>query len=130
MDNEKIVEKVAEHDVRIGVLERDHAQLETDVKKLSDMNVSIHDMLGEMKAMRIETNGKIDTLDTKFENLTTDVKQVKTGLSEVSNKVTELETVPDKKDAKLFNDIKYKILWIIIAGAVGFLLAQAFPQIF
>jgi archaellum component FlaC len=94
------------------------------------MNVSIHDMLGEMKAMRIETNGKIDTLDTKFENLTTDVKQVKTGLSEVSNKVTELETVPDKKDAKLFNDIKYKILWIIIAGAVGFLLAQAFPQIF
>jgi chaperonin cofactor prefoldin len=130
MDNEKIVEKVAEHDVRIGVLERNHAQLETDVKKLSDMNVSIHDMLGEMKAMRIETNGKIDTLDTKFENLTTDVKQVKTGLSEVSNKVTELEAVPDKKDAKLFNDIKYKILWIIIAGAVGFLLAQAFPQIF
>lgn len=130
MDNEKIVEKVAEHDVRIGVLERDHAQLETDVKKLSDMNVSIHDMLGEMKAMRIETNGKIDTLDNKFENLTTDVKQVKTGLSEVSSKVTELETVPDKKDAKLFNDIKYKIMWIVIAGVVGFLLAQIFPQIF
>lgn len=130
MDSEKIVEKVAEHDVRIGVLEKDQVSLENDVKKLSDMNVSIHDMLGEMKAMRIETNGKIDTLDNKFENLTTDVKQVKTGLSEVSNKVTELETVPDKKDAKLFNDIKYKILWIIIAGAVGFLLAQAFPQIF
>lgn len=130
MDNEVLAQKVTEHDVRIGVLEKGQSELKTEVKTLQDMNVSMHDMLGEMKAMRIDTNAKIDSLDGKFDGLAENVTKVQKGLSEVDDKVTALESKPDKEEAKSYKAIKSMILTAFLAGIIGFILAQLFPNIF
>lgn len=130
MDNEVLAQKVTEHDVRIDVLEKGHAELKTEVKTLQDMNVSMHDMLGEMKAMRIDTNAKIDSLDGKFDGLAENVTKVQKGLSEVDDKVTALEAKPDKEEAKSYKAIKNMIITAFLAGIIGFILAQLFPTIF
>ena len=130
MDNEVLAQKVTEHDVRIDVFEKGHAELKTEVKTLQDMNVSMHDMLGEMKAMRIDTNAKIDSLDGKFGGLAENVNKVQKGLSEVDDKVTALEAKPDKEEAKSYKAIKNMIITAFLAGIIGFILAQLFPNIF
>lgn len=130
MDNEVLAQKVTEHDVRIDVLEKGHTELKKEVKTLQDMNVSMHDMLGEMKAMRIDTNAKIDSLDGKFDGLAENVTKVQKGLSEVDDKVTALEAKPDKEEAKSYKAIKNMIITAFLAGIIGFILAQLFPNIF
>ena len=48
----------------------------------------------------------------------------------LSDKVTTLENRPALETKKRWDSIYEKLLWLFIAGIVGFLLAQVLPGVF
>ena len=58
------------------------------------------------------------------------IQDNKTHLEGLQNKVTTLENRPALETKKRWDSIYEKLLWLFIAGIVGFLLAQVLPGVF
>lgn len=134
MDNEMITQKVAEHEVRLNILEQTQKEIKSEVNNMHQMTEDIHVMAVEMKNLREDTNNKIDDLKSDTNNqihgLKEDIKQVNTEVNKMSNEITDIKNAPDKETAHSFKEIRSKAIWLIVSLILGFLLAQAFPNIF
>ncbi len=123
MTNEAIVQKITEHDQRLTTVEKDQDEMKSELKELKEISNNTNMLAVEMKHMR-------ETTDTQLANLNTSVAEVKSGQNNLSKELTDLKNAKDKETAQAAR----KILWIavgaIASGCIGFLLAQAFPNIF
>lgn len=119
MNNEQIVQKVTEHEMRLDNLENEHKDLKAKVDDIHDIATSVKIMANDI------TYIKTDIAEVKE-----DQKDTKKWQKDFSEKLSEVETAPMKETAQQAKDLRSKIIWLILAGVIGFLLAQAFPNIF
>ena len=87
----------------------------------------------ETKAMQITlvklANG-VENMGNQLMDVKEDIQDVKRGQNELSDKVTTLENKPAQETKKRLDSVSEKIIWLVVSGVVGFLLAQILPNIF
>ena len=112
--------EVGKHGVRLDNTEKRLTAVENETKDIHRLATAIelisHDTANTAAAM---TEMKTDMKEQ--------ISGLKEGQDRLDEKVTNLETAPDKKAASRFENIKVDIWKILIAAAVGYLIAQAFP---
>ena len=99
--------------------ERRIDNLEEDMKETKDMQITL-----------VKLANGVENMGNQLMDVKEDIQDVKKGQNELSEKVTTLENKPAQETKRRVDTIYEKILWLFIAGVVGFLLAQAFPAIF
>jgi len=107
LENEKIVETVAQHTVEIE-------NIKDDIKDLKDTQKMMYEMNTNIKLL-VE---KIGTTNTEISGIKKDIGDLRCDMDEVKNK-------SDRKDAKKWD----KLIWIIIGAVVMAILGTAFKQI-
>ena len=123
MTNETIVEKITEYGTRLNNVEKDQEVMKSELKELNDKTNDIHMLAIEMKHMR-------ETTDTRLENLDASVSDIKNGQNTLSKELTDLKNSRDRETAQAARKIIWIAVGILVSGGLGFLLAQAFPNIF
>ena len=93
--------------------------LEDEMKKTNDMQITL-----------VKLANGVENMGNQLIGVKEDIQDVKKGKSELSDKVTTLETKPAQETKKKWDSISEKLLWLFISGVVGFLLAQALPGVF
>ena len=93
--------------------------LEEDMKETKDMQITL-----------VKLANGVENMGNQLMDVKEDIQDVKKGQSELSDKVTTLENKPAQETKKKWDSISEKLLWLFIAGVVGFLLAQALPGVF
>ena len=94
-------------------------ELEVDMKETKSMQITL-----------VKLANGVENMGNQLMDVKEDIQDVKKGQSELSDKVTTLENRPALETKKRWDSISEKLLWLLIAGVVGFLLAQALPGIF
>ena len=93
--------------------------LEIDMKETKDMQITL-----------VKLANGVENMGNQLMDVKEDIQDVKKGQSELSDKVTTLENKPAQETKRRVDTIYEKILWLFIAGVIGFLLAQALPGVF
>lgn len=93
--------------------------LETDMKETKDMQITL-----------VKLANGVENMGTQLMDVKQDIQDVKKGQDELSDKVTTLENKPAQETKKRWDKIYDNLLWLLIAGIAGFVLAQALPSIF
>ena len=93
--------------------------LEDEMKKTNDMQITL-----------VKLANGVENMGNQLIGVKEDIQDVKKGQSELSDKVTTLENRPALETKKRWDSIYEKLLWLFIAGIVGFLLAQVLPGVF
>ena len=93
--------------------------LEEDMKETKDMQITL-----------VKLANGVENMGNQLMDVKEDIQDVKKGQNELSEKVTTLENKPAQETKRRVDTIYEKILWLFIAGVIGFLLAQAFPGVF
>ena len=93
--------------------------LEEDMKETKDMQITL-----------VKLANGVENMGNQLMDVKEDIQDVKKGQNELSDKVTTLENRPAQETKKKWDSISEKLLWLFIAGVVGFLLAQALPGVF
>lgn len=93
--------------------------LENDMKETKDMQITL-----------VKLANGVENMGNQLMDVKEDIQDVKKGQNELSDKVTTLENKPAQETKRRVDTIYEKILWLFIAGVIGFLLAQALPGIF
>lgn len=104
MDENKIAEKIAKHDVEIE-------NIKEDVCELKDTQKMIYEMNGNIKLL-VE---KIGTTNAEICGIKKDIGDLRSDMDEVKNK-------DSKKDAKKWD----KAVWLVIAALIGYALTKSF----
>ena len=78
----------------------------------------------------VELANGVENMGNRLMDVKEDIQDAKKGQSELSDKVTTLENKPAQETKRRVDTIYEKILWLFIAGVVGFLFAQLLPGIF
>lgn len=112
--------KVATHDVKIDNQEKRLSAVETETKDIHRIATAI-----ELISKDTASNNAA-LLEMKAETRE-QISDLKDGQSRIEERVTNIEKEPDRKAASKFEQIKADIWKILIAAAVGYLIAQAFP---
>ena len=94
-------------------------ELEVDMKETKSMQITL-----------VKLANGVENMGNQLMDVKEDIQDVKKGQSELSDKVTTLENKPAQETKKKWDSISVKLLWLFIAGVVGFLLAQALPGVF
>ena len=110
---------VQEIDSRCKSNEHRIDDLENDMKETKDMQITL-----------VKLANGVENMGNQLMDVKEDIQDVKKGQSELSDKVTTLENKPAQETKKKWDSISEKLLWLFIAGVVGFLLAQALPGVF
>ena len=110
---------VQEIDSRCKSNEHRIDDLENDMKETKDMQITL-----------VKLANGVENMGNQLMDVKEDIQDVKKGQSELSDKVTTLETKPAQETKKKWDSISEKLLWLFISGVVGFLLAQALPGVF
>ena len=110
---------VQEIDSRCKSNEHRIDDLENDMKETKDMQITL-----------VKLANGVENMGNQLMDVKEDIQDVKKGQNELSEKVTTLENRPAQETKKKWDSISEKLLWLFIAGVVGFLFAQAFPAIF
>lgn len=84
----------------------------------------------EMQITLVKLANGVENMGNQLMDVKEDIQDVKKGQSELSEKVTTLENKPAQETKKKWDSISEKLLWLFIAGVVGFLLAQVLPGVF
>ena len=92
---------------------------DNEIKELREKQDAIYDLTSSVKSIA-----------TDMTYIKEDVKEVKSGQAILNDKVTVLENRPAQETKRRVDTIYEKLLWLFIAGVVGFLLTQALPAIF
>ena len=93
--------------------------LETEMKETKNMQITL-----------VKLANGVENMGNQLMDVKEDIQDVKKGQSELSDKVTTLENRPALETKKRWDSISEKLLWLFIAGVVGFLLAQVLPGVF
>ena len=93
--------------------------LETEMKETKSMQITL-----------VKLANGVENMGNQLMDVKEDIQDVKKGQNELSDKVTTLENRPAQETKKKWDSISEKLLWLFIAGVVGFLLAQALPGVF
>lgn len=91
---------------------------EKKIKELRDKQDAIYELTSSVKSIATDMN-----------YIKEDVKEVKTGQDKLNEKVTILENRPANETKKRFDDIKDKLIWLIIGGVAVGLLSVLLPNI-
>ena len=110
---------VQEIDSRCKSNEHRIDDLENDMKETKDMQITL-----------VKLANGVENMGNQLMDVKEDIQDVKKGQNELSDKVTTLENRPAQETKKKWDSISEKLLWLFIAGVVGFLLAQALPGVF
>ena len=92
---------------------------DNEIKELREKQDAIYDLTSSVKSIA-----------TDMTYIKEDVKEVKSGQAILNDKVTVLENRPAQETKRRVDTIYEKILWLFIAGVIGFLFAQLLPGIF
>ena len=93
--------------------------LETEMKETKSMQITL-----------VKLANGVENMGNQLMDVKEDIQDVKKGQHELSNKVTTLENRPALETKRRVDTIYEKLLWLFIAGVVGFLFAQLLPGIF
>ena len=93
--------------------------LETEMKETKSMQITL-----------VKLANGVENMGNQLMDVKEDIQDVKKVQNELSDKVTTLENRPAQETKKKWDSISEKLLWLFIAGVVGFLLAQALPGVF
>ena len=93
--------------------------LEEDMKETKDMQITL-----------VKLANGVENMGNQLMDVKEDIQDVKKGQNELSEKVTTLENKPAQETKRRVDTIYEKILWLFIAGVIGFLFAQLLPGIF
>ena len=93
--------------------------LEEDMKETKDMQITL-----------VKLANGVENMGNQLMDVKEDIQDVKKGQNELSEKVTTLENKPAQETKRRVDTIYEKILWLFIAGVIGFLLAQVLPGVF
>jgi len=107
---------------QINELKNDIADIRSEQKAIYDISANIQVMTQAMGIM------KGDIAEVK-QDMKTDITEVKQDIGVVKDKVNVLENKPANDTYKNVNSIKYGMIWIVVAGVVGYLLGQVLPSI-
>lgn len=110
---------VQEIDSRCKSNEHRINDLESDMKEAKDMQITL-----------VKLANGVENMGTQLMDVKNDIQDVKKSQDEISDKVTILENKPAQETKKRWDSIYEKLIWVFVAGVVGFLLAQALPGIF
>lgn len=91
---------------------------EKEIKELRDKQDAIYELTSSVKSIATDMN-----------YIKEDVKEVKTGQNELNKKVNELENKPANETKKRFDDIRDKLIWLLIGGVAVGLLSALIPGI-
>lgn len=91
---------------------------EKEIKELRDKQDAIYELTSSVKSIATDMN-----------YIKEDVKEVKTGQDKLNEKVTILENRPANETKKRFDDIKDKLIWLLIGGVAVGLLSALLPNI-
>lgn len=115
--------EVGKHGVRLDNTEKRLTAVENETKDIHRLATAIelisHDTASTAAAM---TEMKTDMKEQ--------ISGLKDGQDRLDEKVTNLETAPDKKTASKVEDIKDKLLWLFIGGLAMWLFIELLPNIF
>lgn len=93
--------------------------LETDMKETKNMQITL-----------VKLANGVENMGNQLMDVREDIRDVKQGQAELSDKVTDLENRPAHETKKRWDSLSMDMLKYFIMGVVGFLLAQLFPTIF
>ena len=93
--------------------------LEVDMKETKEMQITL-----------VKLANGVENMGNQLMDVKEDIQDVKKGQTELSEKVTTLENKPAQETKKKWDSISEKLLWLLVSGVAGFLLAQLLPQIF
>ena len=110
---------VQEIDSRCKSNEHRIDDLENDMKETKDMQITL-----------VKLANGVENMGNQLMDVKEEIQDVKKGQSELSDKVTTLENKPAQETKRRVDTIYEKILWLFIAGVIGFLFAQLLPGIF
>ena len=110
---------VQEIDSRCKSNEHRIDDLENDMKETKDMQITL-----------VKLANGVENMGNQLMDVKEDIQDVKKGQNELSEKVTTLENKPAQETKRRVDTIYEKILWLFIAGVIGFLLAHALPGVF
>lgn len=91
---------------------------EKEIKELRDKQDAIYELTSSVKSIATDMN-----------YIKEDVKEVKTGQDKLNEKVTILENRPANETKKRFDDVKDKLIWLLIGGVAVGLLSALLPNI-
>lgn len=115
--------EVGKQGVRLDNAEKRLTAVENETKDIHRLATAIelisHDTASTAAAM---TEMKTDMKEQ--------ISGLKDGQDRLDEKVTNLETAPDKKTASKVEDIKDKLLWLFIGGLAMWLFIELLPNIF
>lgn len=94
-------------------------KVEASMEKVQDTQITL-----------VKLANGIDKMAEQLVDMKEDIKDVKSGQTELSEEVNALKNKPAQDTKKKVDELLGKVLWLVVAGVVGFLLAQAFPGIF
>lgn len=119
-------EKFTELAIKVEGIEQ---RSKSNEHRINECDQEIKEIKAEQKAI-YKIASSVENLAASMQGLQDDVKDIKSGQSELSEKVTTLENRPALDTKKRWDSISDKLLWLFIAGVAGFLLASAMPGIF
>jgi predicted nuclease with TOPRIM domain len=120
---EKIIQQVAEHEVRIDKLEENQKELKHRVEDIHKIATSVELIATNVDHMK----GDVSELKEGQAELKEDLRNSQ---QELKDRIKDVEDAPAKKTASTWDSIKDKILWLFVGGVVAFILTQLLPDIF
>ncbi len=111
--------RIQEVDSRSRSNEHRIDDLECEMKETKEMQITL-----------VKLANGVENMGNQLMDVKEDIRDVKRGQTELSDKVTTLENKPAQETKKRWDSIYAELLKLFIIGVAGFLLAQAFPAIF
>ena len=96
--------------------------------RLNDHEKAIKELRDKQDAI-YELTSSVKSIATDMNYIKEDVKEVKTGQDKLNEKVTILENRPANETKKRFDEVKDKLIWLLIGGLAVGLLSALFPNI-
>lgn len=125
-----LMERVSAVENEVG---KQGVRLDNTEKRLTAVENETKDIHRLATAIELISHDTASTAAAMTE-MKTDMKEqisgLKDGQDRLDEKVTNLETAPDKKTASKVEDIKDKLLWLFIGGLAMWLFIELLPNIF
>lgn len=115
-------------DMAVRIQEVD-SRSKSNEHRIDDLELGM-DKMQETQIALVKLANGVDKMADQLVDMKSDIKEVKSGQTDLSNKVTTLENRPSQEIKKRWDSLSDKLMWLVISGIVGFLLATAIPAIF
>ena len=119
MDNNMdLAVKLEKVDSRSRSNEHRIEKVESSMEKIQDTQITL-----------VKLANGIDKMAEQLVDMKEDIKDVKSGQTELSEEVNALKNKPAVETKKRWDDIRDKVSWVFIGGIVTWILSQVIPVI-